>query len=151
MNCQLVVCLHLLKSCDSKGYTCPDTSPFAVGSGSQLGTPNGNVTAAGRLVVESLFQFGERFSEDCLTLNVWTAPQRGAENKAVLVWIYGGGFTTGSSATQLYNGQHLAHLEDVVVISIKCVTCAECAWVWLIYFVVIVSPFSVFLAIRKDR
>jgi cholinesterase len=70
-------------------------------------------------VVESIFQFGERFSEDCLTLNVWTAPQRGEEKKAVLVWIYGGGFTTGSSATPLYNGQHLADLEDVVVVSIK--------------------------------
>jgi carboxylesterase type B len=73
----------------------------------------------GVLVVESILEFGEQFSEDCLTLNVWTAPQKGERKKAVLVWIYGGGFTTGSSAAPLYNGQHLADLEDVVVVTIK--------------------------------
>ncbi len=104
---------------DCQGYTCPDASPFAVGSGGAIGSPNGNITTVGLLVVESTLQSGERFSEDCLTLNVWTAPQRGEQKKAVLVWIYGGGFTTGSSATPLYNGQHLANLEDVVVVSIK--------------------------------
>jgi len=36
-------------------------------------------------------------NEDCLTLNVWTKPQIGEANKAVLVWIYGGAFTSGIS------------------------------------------------------
>ena len=30
------------------------------------------------------------YSEDCLALNVWTKPTK-EKNKAVLVWIYGGG------------------------------------------------------------
>jgi len=31
------------------------------------------------------------YSDDCLTLNIWTKPGSGEKNKAVLVWIYGGG------------------------------------------------------------
>ena len=78
-----------------------------------------NVTAAGLLLLESFGQIGDRFSEDCLTLNVWTKPQTGDVKKAVLVWIYGGSFTTGSSDVLLYNGQFIADQEDVVVVSLK--------------------------------
>jgi carboxylesterase type B len=31
------------------------------------------------------------YSEDCLTLNIWTKPGSGEKGKAVLIWIYGGG------------------------------------------------------------
>jgi carboxylesterase type B len=55
-------------------------------------------------------QAGDKFDEDCLTLNVWSKPQSGEKAKAVMVWIYGGGETqmfvqeqhlTSSKATQL--------------------------------------------------
>ncbi|KAL7908468.1 carboxylesterase type B [Trichoderma velutinum] len=55
-------------------------------------------------------------SEDCLTLNIWTTAKDTAEKKAVMVWIYGGGFEFGASSTPLYNGTKLA-LESVVVVS----------------------------------
>jgi para-nitrobenzyl esterase len=42
-------------------------------------------------------------SEDCLTLNVW-APLQQTAHAPVLVWIYGGGFVTGSAADPTYNG-----------------------------------------------
>lgn len=58
-------------------------------------------------------------SEDCLYLNIWTRPQNGARKKAVMVWIYGGGFAAGDTATALYNGQFLAANEDVVVASMN--------------------------------
>jgi len=57
--------------------------------------------------------------EECLTLNVWTKPQLGEKKKAVLVWIYGGGFSTGSTASPSYNGVRFAGKEDVVLVSIK--------------------------------
>jgi carboxylesterase type B len=38
-----------------------------------------------------LGQAGDEFSEDCLTINVWSKPQTGEKAKAVMVWIYGGG------------------------------------------------------------
>ncbi|KAH6678834.1 carboxylesterase [Plectosphaerella plurivora] len=68
---------------------------------------------------DGLRQLGETFDEDCLALNVWTKPQSGEGKKAVLVWIYGGSFTGGSSTWPLYNGAQLADEHDVVVVSIN--------------------------------
>ena len=42
-------------------------------------------------VLAGVGQVGDTFSEDCLTLNIWTKPQTGEKAKAVLFWIYGGG------------------------------------------------------------
>jgi carboxylesterase type B len=52
-------------------------------------------------------------------LNIWTKPQTGERKKAVLFWIYGGGFTTGTTNNAAYNGQYIADQEDVVVVSVK--------------------------------
>ncbi|KAF1809651.1 alpha/beta-hydrolase [Eremomyces bilateralis CBS 781.70] len=68
-------------------------------------------------VQTSLSQIGHVQSEDCLTLNIWTKPQCGERKKAVLVWIYGGGFQTGASNNPSYNGQTFAEKSDVVVVS----------------------------------
>ncbi|KAJ5400936.1 hypothetical protein N7465_011425 [Penicillium sp. CMV-2018d] len=38
-------------------------------------------------------------SEDCLTLNIWTKPQTGEAKKAVLVWVYGGGYVSATVST----------------------------------------------------
>ena len=55
-------------------------------------------------------------SEDCLYLNVWTRAESPDERMPVMVWIYGGGFTTGAANIVLYNGRHLAE-KGVVVVS----------------------------------
>jgi len=57
--------------------------------------------------------------EDCLFLNVWTKPQVGEKKKAVLLWIYGGGFSGGSTSIPTYNGASLAEEQDVVIVSAK--------------------------------
>ncbi len=57
-------------------------------------------------------------SEDCLTLNVWTPSPAPAVPKAVMVWIYGGGFQFGSSSEPRYDGSSLA-AHDVVVVSLN--------------------------------
>src|SRR5579884_226571 len=54
-------------------------------------------------------------SEDCLYLNVWTAAKSAAEKRPVMVWIYGGGFTSGSASVPNYDGEHLAAKGAVVV------------------------------------
>jgi cholinesterase len=71
------------------------------------------------IVFASLSQYGDEMSEDCLTLNVWTKPQSGEKKKAVLVWIYGGGFALGNTASPSYNGARLAAEDDVIVVSMK--------------------------------
>ncbi|XP_071098260.1 acetylcholinesterase-like [Haliotis cracherodii] len=60
------------------------------------------------------------FSEDCLYINVW-APANVTSNEklATMVWIYGGGFVTGSINRPLYNGQYLAAENNVIVMSMN--------------------------------
>jgi len=57
-------------------------------------------------------------SEDCLTVNVWT-PGSDDRRRPVMVWIHGGGFTTGSGSFLLYRGGDLARNGDVVVVTIN--------------------------------
>jgi carboxylesterase type B len=77
-----------------------------------------NLTAAGLADILPDFEVGDTFNENCLTLNVWV-PSGGDENKAVMVWLYGGTFLTGASSESLFNGQNIAGQEDVIVVSIK--------------------------------
>jgi len=58
----------------------------------------------------------EPISEDCLYLNIWTSNLESKKKKPVLVWIYGGGFTSGGSACPIYDGEAFAR-EDVVFVS----------------------------------
>jgi para-nitrobenzyl esterase len=53
-------------------------------------------------------------SEDCLYLNVWGPAKSGAK-LPVLVWIHGGGYTTGAASQPLYDGESLARKGAVVV------------------------------------
>lgn len=55
-------------------------------------------------------------SEDCLSLNVWT-PALDAGRRPVMVWVHGGGFTSGTGASLLYRGAELARRHDVVVVT----------------------------------
>jgi carboxylesterase type B len=58
-------------------------------------------------------------SEDCLYLNVY-APAgavMGSRSKAVMFWIYGGGFNFGSGAQPLYDGSGFAANQDVIVVT----------------------------------
>ena len=57
-------------------------------------------------------------SEDCLYLNVWTPAKSAGDRVPVLVWIYGGGFSFGSTSTPVHNGEHLAR-KGVVLVSIN--------------------------------
>ena len=54
-------------------------------------------------------------SEDCLYLNVWRPADRSARNLPVMVWIYGGGFTGGSSASPNTSGVGFAKQGVVLV------------------------------------
>jgi para-nitrobenzyl esterase len=54
-------------------------------------------------------------SEDCLYLNVWRPEDPGARNLPVMVWIYGGGFTGGSSAAPNTSGVGFAKQGVVLV------------------------------------
>ncbi len=62
--------------------------------------------------------------EDCLSLNVWTPvlpdePAKSGTGRPVMVWIHGGGFTSGSGSVFLYRGGNLVRNGDAVVVTIN--------------------------------
>ena len=61
--------------------------------------------------------FGEEAtSEDCLFLNVWAPPNAAAgSNLPVVVFLYGGGSTVGSSGMALYDGEQVARRGAIFV------------------------------------
>lgn len=59
--------------------------------------------------------------EECLTINVFLPENKAKQNPVallpVMLWIYGGGFSTGGSAAGLYNGGYLATEGEVMVVT----------------------------------
>jgi para-nitrobenzyl esterase len=62
---------------------------------------------------------GGPMSEDCLCLNIWTAGLGAGHKRPVMVWLHGGGYTTGSGAFTCYDGIELARKHDVVAITLN--------------------------------
>ena len=54
------------------------------------------------------------FSEDCLYLNIW-AKNDNVKNKPVLIYIHGGGNTTGGASVPIYYGENIAKLDAILV------------------------------------
>jgi para-nitrobenzyl esterase len=57
-------------------------------------------------------------SEDCLHLNVWTNGLD-ARKRPVMVWLHGGGFTSGNGSYSMYDGGNLARKHDVVTVTVN--------------------------------
>lgn len=67
---------------------------------------------------EEFIALPEPLSEDCLYLNVWTNATSKKDKHPVLVWIYGGGLSSGSANCAVYDGEELAK-KGVVFVSIN--------------------------------
>eukprot|EP00093_Oithona_nana_P000405 00405.XXX_2111_2443_1 [CDS] Oithona nana genome sequencing. len=57
-------------------------------------------------------------SEDCLYLNI-AVPVPKPNNSAIMVWIYGGSYYSGSSSLEVYDPKILASEENVIVASLQ--------------------------------
>lgn len=59
-------------------------------------------------------------SEDCLRINVWTPAINDGKKRPVMVWLHGGGYTSGNSIEQDgYKGENLARHGDIVFCSLN--------------------------------
>jgi para-nitrobenzyl esterase len=61
---------------------------------------------------------GLTISEDCLHLNVWTNGLD-ARKRPVMVWLHGGGFTSGNGSYTMYDGANMARKHDVVNVTVN--------------------------------
>ncbi len=58
--------------------------------------------------------------EACQNLNIWTPGVGGKEKLPVMVWLHGGGFSSGSAIEQkCYNGENMARFGNVVVVTVN--------------------------------
>jgi len=57
--------------------------------------------------------------EDCLVLNVFTPGSSGGQKRPVMVWLHGGGFSSGSGSGRILDGSSLARTHDVVVVTLN--------------------------------
>ncbi|HTC91463.1 MAG TPA: carboxylesterase/lipase family protein [Bryobacteraceae bacterium] len=60
----------------------------------------------------------QTISEDCLHLNVWTNGLD-THKRPVMVWLHGGGFTSGNGSYTMYDGANMARKHDVVTVTIN--------------------------------
>nr|QQY02606.1 cholinesterase [Cryptocotyle lingua] len=61
-----------------------------------------------------------QMSEDCLYLNVWAPSEAGPTNLLpVMVWIYGGGYVSGTSTLDVYDASTLVAKHKVVILSMQ--------------------------------
>jgi para-nitrobenzyl esterase len=58
-------------------------------------------------------------TEDCLVLNVFTPALGDGGKRPVMMWLHGGGFSTGSASRRVLEGTRLAKAGDVVVVTIN--------------------------------
>lgn len=58
-------------------------------------------------------------SEDCLILNVFTPALRDGRKRPVVLWIHGGGYSSGSGSGARTDGSNIARQQDVVEVSIN--------------------------------
>lgn len=84
------------------GYACPEISTSVPGDG---------------YTVPHLFCPQH---EDCQYLNIWTQSIDKTAKKPVMVWLHGGGYSTGSGVEHYaYDGEELSAYGDVVVVTLN--------------------------------
>ena len=100
-----------VRSCMALGFACPQA----------LHVPEGRRVGWTHDEEAFMFEWDDgQPGEDCLRVNVWTPSTADTTKRPVLVWIHGGGYTSGSSnELRMYDGESLARRGNVVVVSLN--------------------------------
>ncbi|XP_058822042.1 acetylcholinesterase isoform X1 [Topomyia yanbarensis] len=75
-------------------------------------------TVFGDFAGATMWNANTPLSEDCLYINV-VVPHPRPKNAAVMLWIFGGGFYSGTATLDVYDHRTLASEENVIVVSLQ--------------------------------
>jgi para-nitrobenzyl esterase len=92
--------------------------PVSKWSGVHKATEFGSHCMQGRVYGDMNFR-DPGGSEDCLSLNVWVPTQSVSKKIPVMVWIFGGGFVSGTTSEARQDGTNLAQTGGVIVVSMN--------------------------------
>ena len=83
---------------------------------SQVATRSSVVPLTEKFAGEEMWNPNTPISEDCLYLNIWVPEDvlLGSELSPLLVWIYGGGYMTGTSTLEVYDADILSAMTGQV-------------------------------------
>lgn len=62
---------------------------------------------------------GDGKYNNCQNLNIWTPSINDNQKRPIMVWLHGGGFSTGSANEAGYDGEELSKNGDVVVVGVN--------------------------------
>lgn len=94
------------------------TKPVAKWEGVRDATEYGKISPQMKFMSSNMLS-DEISDNNCQNLNIWT-PGLDKKKRAVMVWLHGGGFSSGNAQeTPAYDGENLAQAGDVVVVSVN--------------------------------
>ncbi|KXT18038.1 hypothetical protein AC579_4573 [Pseudocercospora musae] len=81
---------------------------------------HGQATVYSEFLRGFLLSPGQSQSEDCLTVNIWRPEDAEAgDDLPVMIWIHGGGHTSGGAASPYKYGDRLARDQNVIVVAMN--------------------------------
>lgn len=102
---------------DAKDLFTPagDVKPW---SGVREAVSYGNISYQSGMFGQSARDAAKNESNDAQNLNIWT-PGTDDEKRPVMVWLHGGGFSSGSANEAGYDGENLSRNQNVVVVGVN--------------------------------
>lgn len=76
-------------------------------------SPQGTISGLGNAANQ------EGTDNNSQNLNIWTPGVNDGKKRPVMVWLHGGGFSTGSANEESYDSEHLSRSGDVVVVTVN--------------------------------
>lgn len=88
---------------------CHDFAPVAVQDTYPIGLPFGD------FFIKEFYPLNHAMSEDCLYLNIWTSADSTEDKQPVMMWIHGGGLSSGYSYEMEFDGDAIAKRGVILV------------------------------------